>query len=259
MKKDSKTPELPAKEPTVTALAANHQLPTANYKERVESAYAEVGRRGGEFLRAVCAFGALLDEVAAFLGETRGGDRKSDKISSAAAELIDKTLQTWLAENCPAVNYKTAMGYKCLARMAAKMIGGGTQALAALQGRDTVSAPGSGEVIDVDARVIERRDALFAEVDSRRKLEQAYFEFMAAEGERPKKKAKRKAVVVSEGEGLSMSDSATLLWADAMRPFEEHRAAFHSAARDLKPAVARKFLAELKMLVEELEERVEEK
>lgn len=57
---------------------------------------------------------------------------------------------------------------------------------------------------------------------------------------------------------LSMSDSATVMWADAMRPFAEHRAAFHSAARDLKPAVAREFLSELKMLVEALERRAEE-
>ena len=133
------------------------------------------------------------------------------------------------------------------------MIGGGTQAIAALQGRDTVAAPGTGEVIDVDSEIIEKREALFAEVDSRRKLEQAYFAFMA-EGDKPKKKAKRKAVPVADP--LSMSDSATVMWADAMRAFEENRAAFHSAARDLKPAVARKFLSELKMLVEALEKRV---
>ena len=156
-----------------------HQLTTAvpggTYKERVESAYAEVGRKGGEFLRAVCAFGALLDEVAAFLGATRGGDHTS-KIP--AGILLESSLKNWLAENCPEVNYNTAIKYKSLAGKAAKMIGGGTQAIAALQGRDTVAAPGTGEVIDVDATVIEKREKLFAEVDSRRKLEQAYFNFM---------------------------------------------------------------------------------
>lgn len=162
-----------------TLSTLNSPLSTLTYRERVETAYAEVNRRGGEFMRSVCAFGALLDEVAAFLGESRGGDRKSN---SAAADFDTNGLQNWLAENCPEVNYKTAMGYKALAGKAAKMIGGGTQAIAALQGRDTVAAPGTGEVIDVDAEIIEKREALFAEVDSRRKLEQAYFAFMAEEG-----------------------------------------------------------------------------
>ena len=231
----------------------NSLTPTLSYRERVETAYAEVNRRGGEFMRSVCAFGALLDEVAAFLGEGRGGDRKS---KLPAGDFDDNSLKSWLDENCPDVNYSTAMKYRALAGKAAKMIGGGTQAIAALQGRDTVAAPGTGEVIDVDSEIIEKREALFAEVDSRRKLEQAYFAFMQEE-DKPKKKAKRKAVAVADGEGLSMSDSATVMWADAMRPFAENRAAFHSAARDLKPAVARKFLSELKMLVEALEKRVE--
>ncbi len=53
-----------------------------------------------------------------------------------------------------------------------------------------------------------------------------------------------------------MGDSATMLWAGAMRVFEENRAAFHSAARDLRKDVAEKFLEELKMLVGALEKRV---
>ena len=227
--------------------------PLASYRDRVESAYAEVGRRQGEFIRAVCAFGALLDEVAAFLGTSNGGDRKS----LAAAEQSESTLQSWLAENCPEINYNTAMGYRSLAVKAARMLGGGTQAIAALQGRDTVAEPGTGDVIYVDAKVVKKRDELFEAVDSRRKLEQAYFSFMSAGGqEKAKKKAAKK---VASGEGLSMGDSATMLWAGAMRVFEENRAAFHSAARDLRKDVAGKFLEELKMLVGALEERVGKK
>ncbi len=53
-----------------------------------------------------------------------------------------------------------------------------------------------------------------------------------------------------------MSDSATLMWIEAMRPFEQNRAAFHSAARDLNPNVAARFLEELRMLERTLDERV---
>ena len=220
MKKNSKTPKLPIAK--ATAVAA----PAANYKERVESAYAEVGRRGGEFLRAVCAFGALLDEVAAFLGEARGGDRKS---KSAAADFDSDSLKNWLEKNCPSVNYSTATNYRSLAAKAAKMIGGGTQALAALQGRDTVSAPGTGEVIDVDSKVIERRDALFAEVDSRRKLEQAYFAFMqeSGGGARPSRVAKPLPK-------LSQRDEAKAIWNGVMVAITK------SSVRDAIPLLGEK-------------------
>ena len=114
-----------------------------------------------------------------------------------------------------------------------------------------------GDVIYVDAKVVKKRDELFEAADSRRKLEQAYFSFMS-ENEKPKPK-KKAAKKVASGEGLSMGDSATMLWAGAMRVFEENRAAFHSAARDLRKDVAGKFLEELKMLVGALEERVGKK
>ena len=120
--------------------------------------------------RTVISFGALLDEVAAFLGKTQGRDGEG--------------LRVWLSENCPEVNYNTAMGYKAMASKCAKMLGGGTQAIAALQGRDTVSAPGGGETVDVDAEILEKRDQLFEAADSRRKLEQLYLDFLG--GDKPK-------------------------------------------------------------------------
>ena len=211
----------------------------------IRQQYQVVIRAEAATFRERVRFGGMLLQWERFLGESRGG----------AGGGADDGLKGWLAENCPELGYAAAMGYKTMAERAIKMLGGGAVVTAALLGEHAVEDP-SGEVIDVQAEVIEKCDAFFEKADSRRKLEQMWFEFTTGEGDKPKKKAKRKAVVVSEGEGLSMSDSATVMWADAMRAFEENRAAFHSAARDLKPAVARKFLSELKMLVEALEKRV---
>ena len=64
------------------------------------------------------------------------------------------------------------------------------------------------------------------------------------------------AAAAAAGYGLDMGDSATLMWMEAMKPFEANRAAFHSAARDLNPNVAARFLEELRMLERTLDERV---
>ena len=204
--------------------------------------YQAVVAATGQMLREAVKFGAMLMELETIVGKSHGGrDTDGDGIKG------------WLAEHCPEINYNTAKVYKNLAAKSATLIGGmGLQVVAALQGGEKVTKT-DGEVIDVPAEIIEKRDALFAECDSRRKLEQAYFAFMS-ESEKPKKK--KAAKKVASGEGLSMGDSATMLWAGAMRVFEENRAAFHSAARDLRKDVAGKFLEELKMLVGALEKRV---
>ena len=75
-------------------------------------------------------------------------------------------------------------------------------------------------------------------------------------GDHKSEKYKAAAAAAAAGEGLSMSDSATLMWTAAMRPFEQNRAAFHSAARDLNPNVAARFLEEIRMLERTLSERV---
>jgi len=75
-------------------------------------------------------------------------------------------------------------------------------------------------------------------------------------GEREGAGRKAAAAAAVSGDGLDMGDSATLMWLDAMRPFEQNRAAFHSAARDLNPNVAARFLEELRMLERTLSERV---
>jgi hypothetical protein len=75
-------------------------------------------------------------------------------------------------------------------------------------------------------------------------------------GEREGAGRKAAAAAAVSGDGLDMGDSATLMWLDAMRPFEQNRAAFHSAARDLNPNVAARFLEEIRMLERTLSERV---
>ena len=227
--------------------------PVADYRARVETAYAEVGRRQGEFIKSVCAFGALLDEVAAFLGASNGGDRKS----LAAADQGESTLQSWLAENCPEVNYNTAMGYRALAMKAARMLGGGTQAIAALQGRDSITAPGTDEYIDVDARVLAKRDQLFEQVDSRRKLEQMYLDFMG--GGKPRGKPGRpKGTVAGQMERLTAVESAQRCWVNLVAEIAKHRSALYSAAALLPRADAENHIDELKGLVGAQKARLEE-
>ena len=75
-------------------------------------------------------------------------------------------------------------------------------------------------------------------------------------GEREGAGRKAAAAAAAAGDGLDMGDSATLMWMEAMKPFEANRAAFHSAARDLNPNVAARFLEELRMLERTLDERV---
>ena len=142
-----------------------------SYKSRVSDQYAAIETAKDNLLRECVKFGALLTEVGYFLGEGRGHGECGG-------------LQTWLAKSCPEVNYKTAMGYKALAGKCVKMLGGGSQAVAVLQDKTEVIPPGEEEPIEVESKVIKKRDELFSEVKSRRDLEQTYFKFMASEGRR---------------------------------------------------------------------------
>ena len=208
----------------------------------ISQQYGVLANKANAFIQEAIKFGAILIEWEQFLGKSQGK--------------AGEGLKNWLEQNCPEINYNTAMKYKLLAEKNAQMLGGGAMALAALQGETTVRQP-DGEVIDVECKVIEKRDEIFSEANSFQKLEQMWLDLFGP-GEKPKAK-KKAAKKVASGEGLSMGDSATMLWAGAMRVFEEHRAAFHSAARDLRKDVAGKFLEELKMLVGALEERVGKK
>ena len=121
------------KKKTKSTSLAVVQSPSTYYRDRVSSSYADVNAKTGEWFRTIISFGALLDEVTSFLGEGRG--RGND----------GEGLKGWLEENCPEVSYKSAMGYKSMATKCAKMLGGGTMAIAALQGLEVVKTPGANE------------------------------------------------------------------------------------------------------------------
>ena len=167
--------------------------------------YKTVVAATGQMLREAVKFGAMLMELETIVGKSQGG-RGTD----------GDGIKAWLAEHCPEINYKTATVYKSLAAKSATLIGGmGLQVVAALQGGEKVTKT-DGEVIDVPAEIIEKRDARFAECDSRRKLEQAYFAFMSEEG---KPKAKKEAKPLPK---LSQRDAAKSIWNIFMQKATNH-------------------------------------
>ena len=235
------------KKKTVKAVAvpapiANTAITDAQAADRIKAQYAVVVQAEKSCFRERVKFGVMLIEWGNFLGESRGRGNEGEG------------LKGWLEKNCPEVGYVSAMAYKTIAERAIKMLGGGAVVKAALLGSAEVRQP-DGEVIDIPASASEQCNRFFDAGDSRRKLEQMLFTF--SEGER-RSENKRKAAAAAAGHGLSDSDSATVMWHDAISVFERHRAAFHSAARDLKVPVAKRFLAELQMLVEALQERINE-
>ena len=129
---------------------------------------AVVAAENNAFVQRV-RLGGMLLQWEAFLGPCRGG-------RGGAGD----GLKGWLAANLPELGYAAAHSYKEQARKVIAMLGGGEPAAAALMGEDAVKTP-DGETVDVDARILRRRDELFEKVDSRRKLEQSYFAFMAGE------------------------------------------------------------------------------
>lgn len=158
----------------------------STYQQRVSDQYAAIETAKDNLLRECVKFGALLLEVSYYLGEGRGHGECGG-------------LQAWLSENCPQINYKTAMGYKRMGEMAVTKLGGGSQAVAVLQDKTEVIPPGEDAPIEVESKFIEKRDELFNEVKSRRELEQTYFKFMASEGKgKPGRKEGSKAAQVAE-------------------------------------------------------------
>ena len=212
-------------------------VPASNYQTRVSDQYRTVCEKTGEFFREVVKFGALLNEVEDFLGNEQRREGSG--------------LQGWLAENCPEVNYKTAQGYKAMAAKCARMIGGGSQAIAALQGQELVREPGTGDTIDVDGDFIRKRDELFDEVSSRRQLEQMWFEFCGksakAKGGRPK--AEKTEFVMKPKE-----DNAADIWAGIKADFEGPAA--QKAVKYLNAEAATAVLDSLRRLVAKFEEHL---
>ena len=219
-----------------------------NYKSRVSDQYAAIETAKDNLLRECVKFGALLTEVGYYLGEARHAKNEGEG------------LKAWLEENCPEVNYSTAMGYKALAGKCVKMLGGGSQAVAVLQDKTVVQEPGTGETIDVESKFIEKRDELFNEVKSRRELEQTYFKFMASEG----KSARRgrpvgtKADLSRKPDSTDVVTAARAVWSQVIVPADRSAVALKGAAKLLTLEDVENAKAVLSALMEMLAEREEE-
>ena len=148
-------------------------------------------------------FGAMLILWEQYLGEGRG--RGND----------GEGLRGWLEQNCPAISYTAAMNYKYAAERAVAMLGGGAMATAALLGESEVTQP-SGETVEVSAQIIEKRDAIFEDATSRRKLEQMYFDFMKKNGERGTGNGERNMLPK-----ISKQEAARAIWARLMSELDK--------------------------------------
>ena len=163
-------------------------------------------------------FGAMLICWEQFLGQNHAGRNSGGE-----------GLKGWLEKHCPDIGYVTAMGYKDCAKRAVAMLGGGAVAMAALLDQTEVTAP-NAETVTVDAEVLERRDELFADATSRRKLEQMYFEFAYGKGGKAGR-PKAEAVALPK---LKASDEAAAIWAGVMRVLDK------SAVMDAVPLLDEK-------------------
>lgn len=188
--------------------------------DQLTSQYEKVECAKGAFVREAVRFGAMLIEVEnAILPRQNGKGNKSNGNQYTGGR---EGLETWLGTNCPEINYKTAMSYKSMAVKFSAMLGGGDVAVAALV-ENSGGKTAKDEVIDVPAEIVEKREALFGEVDSRRKLEQAYFEFMAADfgGGETRGKVGRPKAEAAPLPHLKKSEEAAAIWAGVMRVLDK--------------------------------------
>ena len=217
----------------------------STYQQRVSDQYAAIETAKDNLLRECVKFGALLLEVSYYLGSTQG--KKGEG------------LQAWLSENCPQINYKTAMGYKRMGEMAVTKLGGGSQAVAVLQDKTEVIPPGEDAPIEVESKFIEKRDELFSEVKSRRELEQAYFKFMASEGRRgPGRPKGTKADLSRKPDSTDVVTAARAVWSQVIVPADRCAVALKGAAKLLTLEDVENAKAVLSALMEMLAEREEE-
>lgn len=154
-------------EPSGGAVGMTEQDVAAGIKRQCK--VIEDAEKNAQLERA--KLGVILIRWEQYLGEARGRGKAGEG------------LKGWLEENVPELNYKTAVNYKSQAEMALKMLGGGAKAQAVLLDEPTVTQP-DGEVIEIEAEYVAKRDKIFEDVKSRRQLEQTYFKFMASEGRR---------------------------------------------------------------------------
>ena len=214
----------------------------STYQQRVSDQYAAIETAKDNLLRECVKFGALLLEVSYYLGSTQG--KKGEG------------LQAWLSENCPQINYNTAMGYKRMGEMAVTKLGGGSQAVAVLQDKTEVIPPGEDAPIEVESKFIEKRDELFSEVKSRRELEQTYFKFMASEGRRgPGRPKGSKADLSRKVDSTDVVAAARAVWSQVIVPADRCAVALKGAAKLLTMEDVENAQAVLASLMEMLAER----
>ena len=210
--------------------------------EALKTQYEIVVKSEAATFRERVKFGAMLIQWEQYLGGGAGRGHGGEG------------LKGWLEANCPEIGYTSAMTYKTLAERAIKMLGGGQMATAALMGDDTVRQP-DGETVDVESDYVAKADELFEKADSRRKLEQMWFEFTKNSGEKRKGLAKSKIEGAGEAP-LSAEESALIGWDEFLAPVVKKRGVYYSAAKFLPVNAAENFLAELEALVAVLKKRL---
>lgn len=228
-----------------TAPAVKETADQRKAKE-ISSQYGVLRRKAGEFIKEAIKFGALLVEWEQFLGKSKGG-----------YESAGEGLKGWLEENCPEINYSTAIKYKLYAEKNAQLLGGGAMALAALLGEATVMQP-DGEVIDVEGEVIEKRDEIFAEANSFAKIEQMWLDLFG-DGAQQGGKKRTKGLVMQETKAqLSAAQFAHAKWSDIIEPAVKKCARLVRLAASLTVDDAQDAIDALRPLMDALRERVKE-
>lgn len=223
------------KKTTAVAVKTTTMPTDSEAAEQIISQYRTVVESEKACFKERVKFGAMLIQWEQYLGDGRG---RNDNCG----------LKGWLEKNCPAIAYVTAQSYKTMAERVIKMIGGGRMAEAALLEHDTVMQP-NGEVVDVDSAMAQARDNLFANVDSRRKLEQAWFDFMKSQGVAPVK-------AQHPVKKLSKQEESKVIWTGVMNILD--KSAVLDSVALLPGNVASACLARITTLRDALKQRVSE-
>ena len=214
--------------------------------DAIRKQYQVVIRAEAALFRERVRFGGMLLQWEHFLGESRGG----------AGGTSGDGLKGWLEKNCPEIGYSAAMGYKTMAERAIKMLGGGAVVTAALLGNDQVTQP-DGEVIDVPVEEARKCNQFFEKADSRRKLEQMWFEFTNGEGKPGKKRSKGLDVGDESAPALTAAQEAHAEWSRLFL-LKPRFSKMMSLARSLTVADASDALELLRPLMDSLKARVKE-
>lgn len=224
-----------SKKTTAVAVATPTMPTDSEAAEQIISQYRTVVESEKTCFKERVKFGAMLIQWEQYLGDGRGKGN-------------GEGLRGWLEHNCPAINYFTAASYKTMAERVIKMIGGGRMAEAALLEHDTVMQP-NGVVEQVNEITVQARDSIFANIDSRRKLEQAWFDFMKSQGNAPVK-------AQHPVKKLSKQEESKVIWTGVMNILD--KSAVLDSVALLPGNVASACLARITTLRDALKQRVSE-